>query len=127
MEENKSKSVDRRRMLAGGALVTAGAVTAPYVRNAQAAETTVIKVQTSWPAGVGLATFKTWCGTIKDKTGGELEFKPFAAKELVGDFELASAMLFDLGVYLVVVGVLMLILATLGKLNQRCMEAGGGR
>ena len=46
---------------------------------------------------------------------------------LVGDFELASAMLFDLGVYLVVVGVLMLILATLGKLNQRCMEAGGGR
>jgi multicomponent K+:H+ antiporter subunit A len=41
---------------------------------------------------------------------------------LVGEFELASAMLFDLGVYLVVVGVLMLILATLGKLNQRCMD-----
>ena len=34
------------------------------------------------------ATFKTWCGTIKEKTGGELEFKPFAAKEVVGDFEL---------------------------------------
>ena len=27
-------------------------------------------------------------GTIKEKTGGELEFKPFAAKEVVGDFEL---------------------------------------
>jgi len=26
--------------------------------------------------------------TIKDKTGGQLEFKPFAAKEIVGDFEL---------------------------------------
>ena len=38
--------------------------------------------------GRGLETFKTWCGTIKEKTGGELEFKPFAAKELVGDFEL---------------------------------------
>ena len=41
---------------------------------------------------------------------------------MVGEFELVSAMLFDLGVYLVVVGVLMLILATLGKLNQRCMD-----
>ena len=45
-------------------------------------------MQTSWPAGVGLETFKTWCRTIKEKTGGELEFKPFAAKEIVGDFEL---------------------------------------
>src|SRR5207249_9062947 len=43
---------------------------------------------TSWPAGVGLQTFKTWCGTVKEKTGGELDFKPFAAKEVVGDFEL---------------------------------------
>ena len=32
--------------------------------------------------------FKTWAATIKEKTGGELEFKPFAAKEVVGDFEL---------------------------------------
>ena len=60
----------------------------PHVRRAEAAETTTWKVQTSWPAGVGLATFKEWCGTIKEKTGGELEFKPFAAKEIVGDFEL---------------------------------------
>ena len=49
---------------------------------------TTWKVQTSWPAGVGLQTFKTWCATIKEQTGGELEFKPFAAKEVVGDFEL---------------------------------------
>ena len=61
---------------------------APFIRNAAAAETTVWKVQTSWPAGVGLQTFKTWAGTIKEKTGGELEIKPFAAKEVVGDFEL---------------------------------------
>jgi TRAP-type mannitol/chloroaromatic compound transport system substrate-binding protein len=45
-------------------------------------------VQTSWPAGVGLATFKEWCCAIKEKTGGELEFKPFATKEVVGNFEL---------------------------------------
>jgi len=38
---------------------------------------------------------------------------------VVGEFELASAMLFDLGVFLTVVGVIMLILANLGKLTQR--------
>ncbi|MBP8264222.1 MAG: monovalent cation/H+ antiporter subunit A, partial [Pseudomonas sp.] len=37
---------------------------------------------------------------------------------LVGEFELATAMLFDLGVYLTVVGTTLLILANLGKLTQ---------
>ena len=80
----------RRRLLKAGAAAagTAAIVGAPFIRNARAAETTVWKIQTSWPAGVGLTTFKNWCGTIKEKTGGELEFKPFAAKEVVGDFEL---------------------------------------
>lgn len=36
---------------------------------------------------------------------------------LIGDIELASAMLFDLGVYLTVVGATLLILANLGKLT----------
>ncbi|OZG72856.1 monovalent cation/H+ antiporter subunit A [Hahella sp. CCB-MM4] len=36
---------------------------------------------------------------------------------IVGDFELASAILFDLGVYLTVVGATMLILANLGQLT----------
>jgi multicomponent K+:H+ antiporter subunit A len=37
---------------------------------------------------------------------------------LVGEFELASAMLFDLGVYLVVVGVTLVILLRLGRLHD---------
>ncbi|MFT6029566.1 MAG: multicomponent K+:H+ antiporter subunit A [Oleiphilaceae bacterium] len=37
----------------------------------------------------------------------------------VGEFELASAMIFDLGVYLTVVGATLLILANLGKLTTR--------
>jgi TRAP-type mannitol/chloroaromatic compound transport system substrate-binding protein len=81
----------RRRLLktAGAAAAgTAAIVGAPVIRNAAAAETTTWKIQTSWPAGVGLQTFKAWCNGIKEKTGGELEFKPFAAKEVVGDFEL---------------------------------------
>lgn len=45
---------------------------------------------------------------------------------LVGELELATAMLFDFGVYLAVVGVVMLILATLGNLNLRCAEARKG-
>jgi TRAP-type mannitol/chloroaromatic compound transport system substrate-binding protein len=78
----------RRALKSAAALVGTAAVAAPFIRNAAAAETTTWKVQTSWPAGVGLATFKQWCGTIKEKTGGELELKPYAAKEIVGDFEL---------------------------------------
>lgn len=81
----------RRKLLktAGAAAAgTAAIVGAPFIRNAAAAETTTWKIQTSWPAGVGLQTFKTWAASIKEKTGGELEFKPFAAKEVVGDFEL---------------------------------------
>ncbi|HET6620847.1 MAG TPA: TRAP transporter substrate-binding protein DctP [Dongiaceae bacterium] len=89
MRDSTTSKISRRRLLTGTAVAGAtAAVAAPWVRNAAAADTITWKVQTSWPAGVGLQTFKDWCGTIKDKTGGQLEFKPFAAKELVGDFEL---------------------------------------
>jgi multicomponent K+:H+ antiporter subunit A len=43
---------------------------------------------------------------------------------VLGEFELASAMIFDLGVFLTVVGVVLLILANLGKLARR--GEGGG-
>lgn len=43
---------------------------------------------------------------------------------LVGDFELASAMAFDLGVYLVVVGATLLILINLGLMNRISDKAG---
>jgi multicomponent K+:H+ antiporter subunit A len=43
---------------------------------------------------------------------------------LIGDFELASAMLFDLGVYLTVVGSSMLILANLGQLTTSERPSG---
>jgi multicomponent K+:H+ antiporter subunit A len=46
---------------------------------------------------------------------------------LVGDFELATAMLFDLGVFLAVVGVVLLILANLGKLSEHGAEPRGRR
>jgi TRAP-type mannitol/chloroaromatic compound transport system substrate-binding protein len=96
-EDSKPKGGERsgssRRKFLTVAAATAGAATitgAPFIRTAAAAGMTW-KVQTSWPAGVGLATFKAWCNTIKEKTGGELDFKPYAAKEVVGDFELLEA------------------------------------
>jgi TRAP-type mannitol/chloroaromatic compound transport system substrate-binding protein len=85
----RTTNATRRCLLKTGVSAVAGsAMAAPYIRNAEAATTTTWKVQTSWPAGIGLNTFKTWANSIKEKTGGELEFKPFAAKEVVGDFEL---------------------------------------
>ncbi|HEX6957614.1 MAG TPA: TRAP transporter substrate-binding protein DctP [Ferrovibrio sp.] len=87
------ESVDRRRLLktiGASAAIGAGAsaIGAPFISDPAKAATTTWKVQTSWPAGVGLEVFKKWANSIKEKTGGELEFKPFAAKEIVGDFEL---------------------------------------
>lgn len=93
------KSGGRRKFLktaatSGAALVGAGAVSsqlsAPWIRTA-AADGHVWKVQTSWPGGIGLQIFKDWCTSIKEKTGGELEFQGFGAKDVVGDFQLFDA------------------------------------
>ncbi|MCB1802107.1 MAG: monovalent cation/H+ antiporter subunit A [Gammaproteobacteria bacterium] len=45
---------------------------------------------------------------------------------VVGEFELASAMLFDLGVFLVVVGVTLVILLRLGRLHDAARPQPGG-
>lgn len=78
------------KTLGASAALGLGATTIgmPFISDPAKAATTTWKVQTSWPAGAGLNTFKAWCATIKERSGGELEFKPFAAKEVVGDFEL---------------------------------------
>src|SRR4026208_1989633 len=82
------RSTRRQLLMASVATAAGAAIAAPYIRNAEAATTTTWKIQTSWPAGGGLHTFQNWCNGIKEKTGGELELKPFAAKEVVGEFEL---------------------------------------
>ncbi len=52
---------------------------------------TTWRIQTSWPGGIGLEIFKEWCGGIVEKTGGELAFEPFGAKDLVGELQLFDA------------------------------------
>ena len=86
-------ALNRRKFIRNSALmgVTAGtALTAPAIATA-AGETTTWKIQTSWPGGAGLDIFKQWCGTIKDKTGGELALEPYGANDVVGDFQLFDA------------------------------------
>jgi len=78
----RSKNATRRSLLKTGVGTLAGsAIAAPYIRDAQAATTTTWKVQTSWPAGVGLNTFKTWANSIKEKTGGNLSSNPLLPRK----------------------------------------------
>ncbi|MBT4091301.1 MAG: TRAP transporter substrate-binding protein DctP [Deltaproteobacteria bacterium] len=84
----------RRKFLKTSVVAGAAAgVAAPMlfnIRTAKAAGTTW-KIQTSWPGGIGLKIFKDWCNGIVEKTGGELAFKPFGAKDVVGDFQMFDA------------------------------------
>lgn len=96
MSEDSKKQTGRRDFLkksvGATAAVGAAALTgAPFIRNAEAAQTTTWKVQTSWPGGIGLEIFKEWCDSIIEKTGGELAFKAFGAKDVVGEFQLFDA------------------------------------
>jgi TRAP-type mannitol/chloroaromatic compound transport system substrate-binding protein len=63
---------------------------APAVISGRAVGTTW-KIQTSWPGGVGLDTFRAWCATIVEKTSGELAFEPYGANEKVGEFQMFDA------------------------------------
>jgi len=95
-EQPPESTSDRRSFLkkATGAAIAVGSaavIGAPMIGNAQAASTTTWKIQTSWPGGIGLEIFKDWCNNIIERTGGELAFQPFGAKDVVGDFQLFDA------------------------------------
>lgn len=81
------KTLSRRGALMG--LAGAG-LAAPALATAQG-QTTTWRVQTSWPGGIGLRIFEAWANSIVEKTGGELAFEPFGAKDVVGDFQLYDA------------------------------------
>ena len=84
------KSTTRRDALRSIAAAGAATLAAPSIARA-ASHGTEWKIQTSWPGGAGLQIFKDWCGTIQEKTGGELSFTPFGANDVVGDFQLYDA------------------------------------
>jgi len=75
----------RRRFLKTAALGTALAG-ALMMGAGQAHAATTWKIQSVWDAGtVGYDLFEEWCEGIKEKSGGELIFKPFPAKAVAAD------------------------------------------
>lgn len=86
-ESPEKTAVGRRNFLKGAAAVGGATVLgAPYIRNAAAANGTTWKVQSVWDAGTtGYRLFEQWCNGIKEKSGGELTFRPFPAKSVAAD------------------------------------------
>jgi len=85
----ESKSNGRRKFLktaaAAGAAVAASTAVGPFIQTAKA-KTTVWKMQSTWDAGTsGYTLFESWCKSFKEKSGGELEIKPFPAKSVAAD------------------------------------------
>ena len=88
------KKTTRRKFLKKTMAASVGAaVAAPTLFNIRtaAAKGTTWRIQTSWGGGIGLDIFKAWCNGIQEKSGGELIFKGFTAKDVVGDFQLFDA------------------------------------
>ena len=93
-----ARAYTRRNLLkgaagAGGAaavLAAGSQLGAPFIGTAKG-QTMTWKIQTSWPGGIGLELFKKWCNGIAEKTGGELAFQPFGAKDVVGAWQLFDA------------------------------------
>ncbi len=85
----ESKSNGRRKFLktaaAAGAAVAASTAVGPFIQTAKA-KTTVWKMQSTWDAGTsGYTLFESWCKGFKEKSGGELDVKPFPAKSVAAD------------------------------------------
>ncbi len=84
----KPQSNDRRKFLktaaAAGAAVAASSAVGPFIKTSSAA--TVWKMQSTWDAGTsGYTLFESWCNSFKEKSGGELDIKPFPAKSVAAD------------------------------------------
>jgi len=88
-----SKKTTRRKFLKTAVAAGVGAAAIPTLFNIRTAKaaTTTWRIQTSWPGGIGLKIFTDWCNGIVEKTDGELAFKPFAAKAVVGAWQLFDA------------------------------------
>ena len=107
-------------------LVTAVALSLQYLANGIAfAQPRLPQQPTRWLAGglflatgVGLASW-VFARPFLTSAHGHLRLP------LIGEVEIASAMIFDLGVYLVVVTVVVSLLSGIGSLSQRAATPGG--
>jgi TRAP-type mannitol/chloroaromatic compound transport system substrate-binding protein len=87
--EKKPQDNGRRKFLktaaAAGAAVAASASVGPFIQTAKA-KTTVWKMQSTWDAGTsGYTLFEKWAKGFIERSGGELDVKPFPAKSVAAD------------------------------------------
>ena len=87
--EKKPQDQGRRKFLktaaAAGAAVAASASVGPFIQTAKA-KTTVWKMQSTWDAGTsGYTLFENWAKGFIERSGGELDVKPFPAKSVAAD------------------------------------------
>lgn len=81
-----------KRLVAGGGAVTLGAMAAPHVRDAHAAEGVTLKIQSLWTQGtIGYDTFSKWCESVRELTSGEVTLRPFAGGSVAEIFDMMDA------------------------------------
>ena len=99
-------------------LITSVAIIQQYIAHGVHWIKPRVKIDYQWliAGGILMATATGLGSWVFDKPFLSTWFDHFHLP-WIGEFELASAMIFDLGVYLTVVGSVMLILANLGKLT----------
>ena len=82
----ESQGVSPRRGFLKSLAIAATFCGASLLGATQAQAATTWKIQSVWDAGtVGYTLFEEWCNGMKDKTNGELIFKPFPAKSVAAD------------------------------------------
>lgn len=75
----------------GGASAVAG-LAAPYVGDAVAAAGKTLKIQSLWTEDtIGYRTFKNWCESVQELTGGEVTLLPFAGGTVAEIFDMMAA------------------------------------
>ena len=89
---NATRNTTRRDALVATVAAGAGVVAAPFVVNAQVSSGKKLTLQSLWTEStIGYRTFKSWCESIIELTGGEIEFVPFPGGTVAEIFDMMTA------------------------------------
>ena len=81
-----------KRLAAGGGVAALGTVAMPYIRDARSAEGKTLKIQSLWTENtIGYRTFKRWCESVVELTGGEVTLLPFPGGTIAEIFDMMAA------------------------------------
>ncbi|TNE46683.1 MAG: ABC transporter substrate-binding protein [Sphingomonadales bacterium] len=94
---DRTLHASRRRSFIKGAFSGAGAaavtgLSAPFIGNAAAAAGKTLRIQSLWTENtIGYTTFKRWCDSIQELTGGEVTLQPFPGGSVAEIFDMMDA------------------------------------